>query len=410
MDKIRLGLVGCGGMGTRHLYGLGELSKTPFNNIELAGVCDIKRDNAEMAADEAEKLLAQRPAVFTGLEEMHKEVPDLAAVDVVVDPSVHHTVVCQALDLGLHVMVEKPLAITVKGCHQIIEAAERNKRILSVAENFRRDPSARLVNHLLRQGAIGKPYMATFHSLAPHEQIFITPWRHMKDRGGLLLDLGVHFTDMIRYQLGDIKEVFGEVKLATPVRKKPESVNNPYKHYKTRFAEMENEVHATAEDTSVAMFRMESGVVVNWVVGLGGHGSCGGELIFGEEGLIQGFGSRGARTSVKRAGQEEIGQEELLAKAEGFELEPLAAHFFPEGVSGENVDWQLLALEYFELGAAVLDGRTIEVDGVEGMKDVAAIYALFESSRLGRTVQMSEVEGGVVYEYQAEIDEALGIG
>lgn len=410
MDKIKVGLVGCGGMGTRHLFGLGELGKTPFNNIEMAAVCDIRRDNAEMAADEAEKLLGYRPEVFTDLAEMNRQVSDLVAVDVVVDPSVHHTVVCQALDLGLHVMVEKPLAITIKGCHQIIDAAKRNNRILSVAENFRRDPSARLVHHLLQQDAIGKPYMATFHSLSPHHDIFITPWRHMKDRGGLLLDLGVHFTDMIRYQLGDIKEVFGEVKLATPVRKKPEAVNSPYKHYKTRFAEMENEVHPTAEDTSVAMFRMESGVVVNWVVGLGGHGHCGGELIFGEEGVIQGFGSRGARTQLKKTGQEDMGQEELLAKVDGFELEPLAAHFFPKGVSGENVDGQLLALEYFELGAAILNGRAIEVDGVEGMKDVAAVYALFESSRLGRTVQMSEVESGEVYEYQAEIDAALGIG
>ncbi len=410
MDKIRAALVGCGGMGTRHLYGLRALSKTPFNKVELAAVCDIRRDNAELAAEEAEKLLGSRPAIFTDLEEMSRQVSDLDAVDVVVDPSVHHAVVGQALDLGLHVMVEKPMAITVKGCHQMMEAAKRNNRILSVAENFRRDPSARLVHHLLQQGAIGRPYMATFHSLGPHQEVFITPWRHLKDRGGLLLDLGVHFTDMIRYQLGDIKEVYGEVKLTTPVRKKSASLDSPYKFYQTRFAKMEDQVRATAEDTSVGMFRMESGVVVSWVVGLGGHGSCGGEVIFGAEGAIQGFGSRGARTQLKKAGGAEMGQEEILARVEGFGLEPLAEHFFPERISGEDVDWKLLALEYFELAEAVLEGRAIEVDETEGMKDVAAIYALFESSRLGRTVQLSEVESGEVYEYQAEIDEALGLG
>ena len=409
MDKIRLALVGCGGMGTRHLYGLGELTKTPFSNVDLAAVCDIRRENAELAADEAEKVMGRRPAVFSDLEEMKRDIPDLTAVDVVVDPSMHHTVVCQALDLGLHVMVEKPMAITIKGCHQMMEAAQRNNRILSVAENFRRDPSARLVNHLLQQGAIGRPYMATFHSLAPHHDVFITPWRHIKDRGGLLLDLGVHFTDIIRYQLGDVKEVYGEVKLATPVRKKPPEVNSPYAFYKNRFAQMENEVHATAEDTSVAMFRMESGVVVNWVVGLGGHGNCGGEIIFGEEGVLNGFGSRGARANLKKSDGQELGHEEILADVEGFELEPLAEHFFPQRISGEDVDWKLLALEYYELAAAILNGRAIEVDGIEGMKDVAAVYAIFESSRLGRTVQMSEVESGAVYEYQAEIDAALGI-
>ena len=100
MDKIRLGLVGCGGMGTRHLYGLRELAQTPFNNVELVALCDIRRENAELAAAEAEKLLGVQPAIFTDLEEMARQTPDLTAVDVVTDPSVHHTVVCQALDLG----------------------------------------------------------------------------------------------------------------------------------------------------------------------------------------------------------------------------------------------------------------------------------------------------------------------
>ena len=61
MDKVRMALVGCGGMGTRHLYGLRELMQSPFANIELAALCDINRDNVEMAAEEAEKLLGHKP-------------------------------------------------------------------------------------------------------------------------------------------------------------------------------------------------------------------------------------------------------------------------------------------------------------------------------------------------------------
>ena len=166
MEKLRLGLVGCGGMGTRHLYGLKELADSPFANVELAALCDIRRENAEMAANEAEELLGTRPQVFTDIEEMARQTSDLAAVDVVTDPSVHHNVVCQALDLGLHVMVEKPMAITVGTCRLMVEAAARNNRILSVAENFRRDPSASVVRHLLEPGEIGNVYMAPRHSRA----------------------------------------------------------------------------------------------------------------------------------------------------------------------------------------------------------------------------------------------------
>ena len=82
MDKLNLALIGCGGMGTRHLYGLRELARTPFNNIALRALCDLNRDNAELAAREAEHLLGSKPPVFTSLEAMVQAIPDLMAVDV----------------------------------------------------------------------------------------------------------------------------------------------------------------------------------------------------------------------------------------------------------------------------------------------------------------------------------------
>ena len=114
---------------------------------------------------------------------------------------------------------------------------------------------------------------------------------------------------------------------------------------------------------------------------------------------------------MKRVGQEEISYEELVEAADGFTLEPLAEHFFPSRMAAGDsaVDWKLLALEHYELAEAILGERTLEVDGLEGMKDVAAIYAIFESSRAGRAVKMSEVESGQVYDYQGKIDTALGI-
>ena len=398
-------------MGTRHLYGLRELSQTPFCNIELAALCDIRRENAELAASEAEKLLGVRPAIFTDMEEMVRRVPDLVAADIVTDPSVHHSVACAAMDLGLHVMVEKPMAITVKACLRMIEASERNDCLLSIAENYRRDVSARLVRHLLDTNAIGEPYLGLFHSLSPINDIFITPWRHLKLRGGPIIDLGVHFTDMIRYQLGEIAEAYGNVRLVEPTRRKPERIHDTYTFYRNRFEAMEAEVPATAEDTSVAIFQMESGVTVNWIVGLGGHGSCGGERILGTGGSIEGFGTRGGRISLKRRSEQEKSFEEIIGTTNGFMLEPLAEHFFPSRIAAGDkaVDWKLIALEYYELAEAILHGRCIEVDGISGMKDVAAVYAIFESSKLGRAVKMSEVESCQVYDYQSEIDEALGI-
>lgn len=411
MDKLKLALVGCGGMGTRHLYGLSELAKTPFNNVELAAVCDLNRDNAELAATEAENLLGTRPPIFTDMEKMVQEIPDLMAVDVVTDPSVHHTVVCQALDLGLHVLVEKPMAISVKACQMMMDAAERNGRKLSVAENYRRDPSARLTRHLLDTGRIGKPYMATLHAMRGGDEIFITPWRHLKDRGGPLIDMGVHYTDLIRYNLGDVVEVYGDTRLVEPVRKKQKAIRDPYEFYQQRFKTMPDEVPATAEDTSMAMLRMENGMMVSFIMGVGGHGACRSQLILGDKGSLQSFGNRGGQAVWQPEAGEVMDQTAILDAISDFELDPLTAHFFPEksSMGDKAADWKLIAFEQHELARAVLHDDPIEVDGVEGLKDVAAVYAICESARIGRTVTMAEVESGEVYGYQAEIDEALGI-
>ena len=125
---------------------------------------------------------------------------------------------------------------------------------------------------------------------------------------------------------------------------------------------------------------------------------------------IQSDAKFGAGTSLRTAGGEQDFQALVDANPD-FALEPLAAHFFPTrmAVRDPAVDWKLLALELHELAQAALEGRALEVDGLEGLKDVAAVYAIFESSLAGRAVTMDEVESGHLYAYQAEIDAALGV-
>ena len=413
MDKVRLALVGCGGMGTRHLHGLKQLADSPFDAVELSAVCDISAENAAMAAAEAEKLLGTRPKVCTNMEAMVQEVPDLEAVDVVTDPSVHHTVVCEALDLGLHVLVEKPLAITVRACQRILDAAARNECIVSVAENFRRDPSARIVRHLLDTGAIGTPYMGMYHSLGAGNSIFITPWRHRRELGGFILDMAVHFTHMIRYQLGDFAEVYADARMVESERSKSAAMSMDYEFYQKRFAAMPERIPAAAEDTTQAIFKMESGAALNWIVGIAGHAGAHRELIMGTNGSIDGFGVRGGRITLERRGAAPLSQEDILASDEGAGLtfDPLTRYLFPSGVSAGDplVDLKLIAYELHEMAEAVRGQRTVEVDGRCGLKDVAALYAVFESWRAAGPVALSAVESCQSYAYQAEIDAALGI-
>ncbi len=411
MTKIKIALVGCGGMGTRHLYGLKELTGTPFCRVELAALCDINRENGERAAGEVERMMGFRPPVYTDLEEMAKAIPDLDAVDVVTDPSFHHDVVCQALDLGLHVMVEKPFGMTIKTCRMMMDAAERNGKLISVAENYRRDPSARLARHMIEQGAIGDVYGAVLHSVRAGKRIFITPWRHLKERAGPLLDMGVHYTDLIRYQLGEVREIYADARLIETEREKTPEEGSQYGFYQDRHKAMAETVPATAEDSASALFRMESGIALNFMMQLAGPVSFGRQMIWGIEGLIEGFGNRGSQIKLVEMDGTVVEQAELLTRFPDFEIEPLADHFFPTKVSvgDKAVDWKLIALEYHELSEAILDGRDLEIDGEEGLRDVAASHALCESAIAGRAVTMDEVCAGEVYAYQREIDDLLGV-
>src|SRR5438067_1982246 len=122
-------------------WGWGVHTHTTHMNLDLVAVCDPNRQNAEDLAAEAHELLGQRPTVYAEATTMVREVDGLEAADCPTDTGSHHIAATQALELGLNILCEKPLALTIRGCNRIIAAAAQSGRILSVAENFRRYPT-----------------------------------------------------------------------------------------------------------------------------------------------------------------------------------------------------------------------------------------------------------------------------
>ena len=106
-DLVSVAIVGCGGMGRRHLGGLAELARIEHNNIRLAAVCDLDERKAELLADEALTLLGVRPKVFTDARRMAKEVEGLAGADCTTDTPGHHRVSAALLKFWLEYDVRK---------------------------------------------------------------------------------------------------------------------------------------------------------------------------------------------------------------------------------------------------------------------------------------------------------------
>jgi predicted dehydrogenase len=412
MDQIKLAIVGCGGMGGRHLLGLGELQASGMNNVELVAVCDLRTDNAENLADNAAKLLGKRPQVFGDMAKMVAAVPDLAAVDITTDAGSHHRVACTAFDLGLNVLCEKPMAITVKGCNLMLAAQKRSGKVLSIAENYRRDPMNRLTRALLEAGVIGQSFLFLDVSAGSGNQIIITPWRHQKHMGGMLLDGGVHNTDLMLYLLGDAREVYGKIQLWEPKRYRPKGGPGVGSFYERWANEVPEVIDATAEDTLVSVISFADGTLGQWTQSYAGHGQgFGHKAFYGSKGSMLPGGSRnGVPPVLKLDGQEAITGEALLPLAPDYHLDAITTRLYGGERLGSfkmpfpDADRKLLAIEYYEFADCVLTGKTPEVDGLMGRRAMALCYAAFESSVLNRPVTLDEVEAEKVGAYEADIN------
>lgn len=386
-------------------------------NLNLVAVCDPNRRNAEDLADEAHELLGERPVVYADAEKMVREVDGLEAADCPTDTGSHHIAATQALELGLHTLCEKPLGLTIRACARIIAAAEQSGHILSVAENFRRDPMNRLVRALLDDGAIGQPQFIMDSEIGGRDSIIITPWRHMKLAGAISLDAGVHNADILQYYFGDAHSAFGQVRLLEKRRYK-RGTDGPGGFYAKWSANMPDSIEPTGEDAIFGQITFESGALGQWVNHHAGHGeTLRQRLVFGTRGSITSPGDRNGRPVRLHLDDAdgEIADQRILDYAPSYRLEPVAATLFGgERIWRYNCDFpttdrKLLALEYHELARCIRSGDQPEVNGAVARRDVALVYALFESDRLGRPVTIEEVETTAVDAYQRDIDAHLGL-
>ncbi len=363
MEHTPIAIVGCGGMGRRHLTGLTALYRSSACNVALVAVCDINRQNAEDLADEAAEQLGHRPHVFGGIAEMVAAMPEIQGVDVATDTGSHHVVATACLDAGLHVQCEKPLAITLRGCNKIIDAARRNNRLLSVAENFRRDPINRLARALLQDGAIGTPQLMIETVIGGGNRMMITPWRHQKFSGTVALDVGVHNADILQYYMGDPVSAYGQAHLFERYRHKTDA-GGPGGFYARWAAHVPDVVEATGEDALFGYIHFATGATGQFILHLAGHGlPAEARHVYGSQGSLTSPGDRNGRPlKLYLDDGREVSDAEILDYAPSYRLSPLAAELF----GGERtytydfpfpvVDAKLLALEYHEFGSCIQTG------------------------------------------------------
>lgn len=382
---LALGLVGCGVMGRRHVLGMQRLRAIGQLSFDLAAVCDILPANAERLAGEAEEWLGRRPRVFTEVDAMLRDMR-LEAIIITTTPETHTEVALKAFAAAVDVLAEKPVTLTVADGVRLVAAARAAGRTLAVAENYRRDPINRLGKALVEAGAIGRPFLATQATSGSGEFVIMTPWRHRQDRGGIVIDMGVHYTDLLEYFLGPIDTVVGMHAIVDAQRLDARGVSHP----------------ADAEDLSVGVMRFRSGAIANWLLSLAGRGQASfARILYGSGGSLSLPPDRsGQPLSLvqRRAGVDvPVPQAELLDLAPDFALDPLTAALFGgERLTHYDLPWteidaNLLGIEQADFVSAIVNHRDPEVTGEQGLRSLAAVVGLLEAQRLGRMVTLDEL-------------------
>ena len=220
MPKIRIGLIGYGGIGRVHAaayraipfhYGL------PAESVNIAGVATTRDETAGQAADEIgcdfyssdyRELLARE---------------DIDAVDICTPNNAHHEIVLAAAAAGKHIYCEKPLAMNVAEAARMTQAVEAAGVKAQMTFNFRFFPAVARARQLIDEGFVGRvfSFRGRYHRSSYISSDKPMSWRLQREvtGGGALFDLGAHVLDLLYYVLGEFAAVSGT--LETLIKERP---------------------------------------------------------------------------------------------------------------------------------------------------------------------------------------------
>jgi predicted dehydrogenase len=193
---LKVGVVGIGWAGQQHIKAYKDIA-----GVELVAVAAMEEDL--LASLKAEYSI---PHTFARWEDLI-ELEGLDAVSVAVPTFLHAPIAIAALERGLHVLSEKPLARNGEEGLQMVEAARKAGRVLDVAFNHRRRGDIQKLKGIIDAGELGRPYYAKASWLRRQGIPMLGSWftNPALAGGGPLADIGVHVLDYALHLLGEPK-------------------------------------------------------------------------------------------------------------------------------------------------------------------------------------------------------------
>lgn len=339
---VKFALVGCGRIAKRHseLLGLKQIK-----DACLVAVCDNNFEKAE--------LIGSRFSVpyYQDMNEMmQKESIDV--VSVLTPSGFHAEHVINLAKYGKHILVEKPMALTLPDADEMIKACDRNRIKLFVVKQNRFNVPVQKLRRAMETDRFGKLVLGTVRVRWCRDQEYYNqdPWRGTwAYDGGVLANQASHHIDLLEWMMGDAESVFA--KSATML------------------------VNIEAEDTAVVTLKFKNGAlgIIEATTATRPRDMEGSISILGEKGSVEIGGFAVNQMKTWQFVDQQKDDKEVLEK---FSVNPPNVYGFGHQAYYEDV------VKCLTLGGPQL------VDGLEGRKSLELISAIYESIETGREVYL----------------------
>ena len=348
MAKYRFALIGCGMVGQHHITAIDGVP-----GGRLVALCDVNEAGAKAFGE------ANGVPYYTDHHAMLAEQPDIDIVNICTPSGLHMEPALDCIAAGKHVVVEKPLEITLDRCDRIIAAAKKAKVLLATIFPSRFGTAAIELKKAIDQGRFGRLTMGDAYVRWWRDQKYYDSggWRGTwkLDGGGALMNQSIHCVDLIQWYMGDVRAVTALCGCLAHKRIEVDDAS-------ILAVEWANGAFGVIQGTTAAWPGLDKRIAVS--------GDAGTVIMEEDQIAVWEFRKTRARDAKMLA---KLAEQEAHGSGSS---DPMA--FSPENHRRQLVDFT----------KAIAGGTKPTVDGVEGRKSVEIILAAYKSAESGRRVAL----------------------
>lgn len=344
---MKYALIGCGRIAVNHVIA------ARANDLEFVAACDIDLDKIDDLFVRAGYEEAPSVARYANYMEMLAEHPEIDLVAIATESGKHAAIAFDCIDAGKHIIIEKPIAMSIADAEEIVRRADEKGVKVSACHQNRFNLAIQQLRKAVDAGRFGRLSHGTIHVRWNRGRGYYdqAKWRGTWEQdGGTLMNQCIHGVDLLRWMMGDeVDEVFGATR--------------------QRFHD-----YLEAEDVGVAVVKFKNGAVgtIEGTANVYPKNLEETLYIFGETGTVKIGGTSTNNIDVWNFADEIVGDEENKG------LKEATSNVYGNGHTSL----------YADVIDAIKTDRTPYVDAVAGRNAVEMILAIYKSQKTGMPVKL----------------------